>query len=849
MPGQTYRKFFALVCLALAATALPAVVARDGSAPYADREFSLGELYIRTTLTQATQLADGLAGGALAELGVPPNHAYRDNLTGRWANLIITRPMIPGDGVGNRLTWESLGRSAPVDEAGMRHAAITAFRSFLADHAGALGISMDNLGDAYVQIEGQLIQIAIPRVLDGVPVEGAFINASISHGNLILMGLSNWGDAELRTDPALAREGAIAAVRDHLSGIDIESFRGEPELRIVPVDRGEALDHRLVWSVRPVLADSLGGWEGLVDAHSGELVAFRDTNHYADMRKVIGGVYPTSNDGVGEDGTEQPGWPMPWADVSTSLGDFFTDAGGNLAAPVDGPVTTTLDGLYILIDDTCGNVSESNANQHVDLRQSGGDDCTVPSGASAGNTHSARSGFYELNRIAEWARTRTSISWLSDQLEANMNINSFCNAFWGFDNTVNFYRSGGGCANTGEIAGVFDHEWGHGLDDFDNRPGISNPGEGIADVYAALRLNDSCIGRGFWDSQLCTGYGDPCTECDGIRDVDFLKRESGQPHDVNWSNSNCGFTSHCKGAVYAEAVWDLTKRDLPNLYGVDSNRALEISTRLTLLGATNVGNWFTETGDDEDGCASESGYQNYLAADDDNGTLADGTPHMQAIFNAFNRHGIACSTPAVQDSGCAGTPETAPVVTASPLDRGAMLSWTAVAGASSYGIYRTEGVHQCDRGKTLVAETTSLNFTDANMLNNFEYYYSIAAMGPDAACIGAMSDCTTVTPEATPPTVSVSGSCPGNVTIDVSGAAPNGPVGIIRGEPGSSELSMGQCTGMPIDLTNTTLSTVLTADANGNASLTGNAGANVCGASIVAADGINCAASNVDQIP
>ncbi len=39
---------------------------------------------------------------------------------------------------------------------------------------------------------------------------------------------------------------------------------------------------------------------------------------------------------------------------------------------------------------------------------------------------------------------------------------------------------------------------------------------------------------------------------------------------------------------------------------------------------------------------------------------------MTAIFNAFNRHQIACVTPAVQDSGCAGAPTTAPVVTAVP---------------------------------------------------------------------------------------------------------------------------------------------------------------------------------------
>ena len=50
---------------------------------------------------------------------------------------------------------------------------------------------------------------------------------------------------------------------------------------------------------------------------------------------------------------------------------------------------------------------------------------------------------------------------------------------------------------------VFDHEWGHGLDDNDAVPTIAGPsGEGIADIYTALRLNDSCIGRNFRASRL-----------------------------------------------------------------------------------------------------------------------------------------------------------------------------------------------------------------------------------------------------------------------------------------------------------------------------------------------------------
>ena len=856
MPGQTTRRFLALACLGLAAAALPAVVVQDSPA-YSDREFVVDELDFRTVITQAAQLPAGLSDAVqadLASLGVAPQHAYRDDRTGRWATLLTAKPLIPGDGVGNRLTWE--GR-APRDEEAMKSAALEAFRGWIAANQGALGISPAELGKANVSLRGQLIQIYAPRVLDGLAVLNSYVTASISHGNLILFGAKNWGDANLRTEPGVGADAAIEAVRGHLAGIDIAGLRDAPQLIVVPTGGrdafGDSFGHRLAWSVRPEIRDNMGGWEALVDAQSGAVLSFRDMNHYAGTRKMIGGVYPFSNDGVGPEGTEQPGWPMPWADVSTPIGDFFTDAGGNLAAAVDGTITTTLDGRYILIDDNCGNVSES-SGLHLDLGQSSGDDCTTPPGGSAGNTHSARSGFYELNRVAEWARTRDpSNNWLNDQLEANMNINSTCNAFWG-GGTVNFYRSGGGCGNTGEIAGVFDHEWGHGLDDNDNNPNISFPGEGIADVYAALRLNNSCIGRGFWDSQLCTGYGDPCTECDGIRDIDFQKRQSGDPHDVDWALGacgGCGFfgTSHCLGAVYAEAVWDLAKRDLPFLYGTDTNQSLEITTRINNIAAAQVGDWFTCNGNGEDGCAGESGYQNFLAADDDNGSLLDGTPHMQAIFNAYNRHGAACSSPAVQDSGCSGAPTEAPVVTASPRDRGAELSWNAVAGATKYQIYRTEGVFGCDFGKMLVGETTQTSFTDGSMLNNFDYFYSVAPIGPDDTCIGPMSACASVAPETAPPTLAISGACPGDVTLDVSGATPNGTVGIIRGDSGNSEISMGQCTGMPVGVSNPAIVTTLTADGSGNATFTGNAGANICGGNLVAADLINCAASDTQQIP
>ena len=50
---------------------------------------------------------------------------------------------------------------------------------------------------------------------------------------------------------------------------------------------------------------------------------------------------------------------------------------------------------------------------------------------------------------------------------------------------------------TGELAGVFDHEWAHGLDDNDAGGALSNSSEAYAAIAGIYRLQDSCVGHGF----------------------------------------------------------------------------------------------------------------------------------------------------------------------------------------------------------------------------------------------------------------------------------------------------------------------------------------------------------------
>ena len=768
MPGRGpgIKKNLALLILIAAAGSILAQVQPDRSG-LGQAEFRHPGLSIRNSWQRSKELppqAAAQAAGDLAALGANAASGRLDVRGGRWATLTLKEPLLPGGGAGNSLKWSDLGRAAPGNQGEFSRAAAQAFREFVQANGPALRIDpgqLDQPGKATVLGGGALVQIHVPREYQGIPVRGSYLHAVINHGNLVLFGTNQWGDINLSTSPDVSHDDALAVVQAQVEPYTINGFWGKSGLIIVPLAQGQdvnriAVDlgytHRLAWMIRPAFQGELRNYEALVDAHSGELLSVVDTNHYQTTRSVKGGVLPETNDGSVPEGTEQAGWPMPFVYVDDAAGTFLTDAGGNLAQCFDGSITTQLDGPFMFMSDACGAISESSTGD-IDLGTSAGTDCSVPAGSSAGNTRSSRSGFYEMNRIKEMARSHLpNNSWLQQQLQANMNIDSTCNAFWNLG-TVNFYRSGGCCANTGELAGIFDHEWGHGMDANDANPGVSNPGEGIADIYTALRLNTSCIGRGFRPGVQCGGYGDPCTACTGIRDIDYDKRQSELPHDVVWIDSNCpggggpcGGAVHCEGAVYAEAVWDLIHRDLPARYGMDFNTAQEVGTRLTYLGGGNVGTWFSCNLSGQAGCGADSGYQQYLAADDDNGNLSDGTPHMQAIFDAFDRHGIACSTPTVLDSGCAGAPTTFPVVTATALDGGVELSWGAVSGASSYQIFRADGVFGCDFGKIKVGETTDHSFIDSGLKNGRDYWHIVIPMGPAGSCLGPASSCTTVIP-------------------------------------------------------------------------------------------------------
>jgi len=701
-----------------------------------------------------------------------------DLRSGRWGSLVLSLPLLPGDGAGNRL-----GPARAVGEA----EAWAALSGYLRAHHAELRVDLSELEAPRVGIfdRGALIQVHAPRVVGGIPVRDSGLSAVVSHGNLVLLGLQSWGTVSATSGPVVTVEAAKAVVAKHLRPFAAAGYRQDARLERVPLARGEdagavvpgqGYEYRLVWVLAPRVDGDVGTWEALVDALTGELISFQDTNAYA-VRRVVGGVYPVTNDQQPPAGVERPGWPMPFADVSGSA-STFTTTGGLVTACEVGAIQTTLDGQFVRIADECGPIAETSAAGDLDLGSSGGTDCVVPAGHSAGDTHAARTAFYELNRIKEQARGHVTSgpgsAWLNGALQANTNVNLSCSAFWN-GTAVSYFRENSNpiCRNPGENAGVVDHEFGHGVDDNDTNGAISNPGEGLADIFANLRLNESCVGRGIFKTMVCDGFGDECdgtapTGCTGVRDQDWLLHRCDRPHTISWILSGftsaqcngtgpapacspsgpggpCGRAIHCESMVVGETAWDLHFRDLRDPpFSLDASTALELATRLYYLGSQLVTNWYScATGG---GCGATAGYMQVLAADDDNGNLLDGTPHMTAIRAAFERHEIHCATPPVANSGCAGGPAEAPVVTATPTAGGMDLGWTPVAGAAGYAVYRTEGVNGCDFGKVKIGETAATTFSDSGLLDGRSYFYGVLPIGANPSCFGRMSACASAVP-------------------------------------------------------------------------------------------------------
>src|SRR5262249_24058450 len=162
-----------------------------------------------------------------------------------------------------------------------------------------------------------------------------------------------------------------------------------------------------------------------------------------------------------------------------------------------------------------------------------------------------------------------------------------------------------------------------GLDQNDGG-GLDNPSEAYADITALLSSHVSCGGRGFFPTQNCSGYGNPCESCTGVRDLDWNMRHDHVPSTpAGFVTSNCPSGGapcsrevHCEGYVGGETIYDLATRDLPQS-GLDQRTAWQLVDKLWYKSRTGSGGpaWNCSL-PASDGCSAGSWFSKLRAVDD-----------------------------------------------------------------------------------------------------------------------------------------------------------------------------------------------------------------------------------------
>ncbi|MBX3159832.1 MAG: hypothetical protein KF773_27930 [Deltaproteobacteria bacterium] len=442
--------------------------------------------------------------------------------------------------------------------------------------------------------------VQLRQLYGGVPVVGAHVGITFNHGRVVLVqGRLFDVDTSLTIESPL--EAAFVEVDRALAGLE-DGAGDTGRLVVVP---GHPT-FRLAWEVtshkreRDVVA--------YVDAHTNELF------HAYDARAYDSSDPPLARGGY-------PGAITNDVDARTVGDDVLSEAGAfQHARAGDATVTSDANGVFRfpasvgrLRDDAGGPIAVNAGMRgpYADVRNKRGPGARYTGTIRAGqpvivgwNDHNSRAderdtfrGTNVTNRFV--ATVFPNLAWINRPLVANVNHGYTCNAYWD-GSTINFFRESAQCNNTGRIFDVIAHEWGHGLDQ--NAPGGVQDralGEFIGDLVSFVQTRDAKLGPGFF----VDGGG-------AVRDLEDPAFACYDPRRTE---------VHDAGQFLGAIVWDIYK-DLRAL-GLDGEELKRLMLLPIAIGQTRS-QW----------------YSAMLAVDDDDGNLANGTPHECLIYDRFEQH-------------------------------------------------------------------------------------------------------------------------------------------------------------------------------------------------------------------
>ena len=433
------------------------------------------------------------------------------------------------------------------------------------------------------------------RLLGGHPVWRGGVTARIRFGKLIMLGVDTYPDAVL-PQAELSKADAIdiaaldgAAPMANHTGVSAT-------LVALPLDGPDGPRMHLAWQVRSETSLPRGLWVTFVDAVAGGILSVHN-----EVRFLDGTVYGSHRARTYDSAMVTS--PMPRVAIEGE-GSVNADEYGRYST-TGASASTWLNGTYLDVKNANG------AEGRLDFAEAD------PTWTTDDATQAEIASYVYIHQVKDWAYALApEVTMSSVPLTSNVNSTDYsCNAY--YDGNLNFFAAGDGCNNTGEIADVNYHEWGHGFHAYSAGTWSVDGtiGEGAGDVVSTLMTHDSEIAPFF------------VTNGSGIRDV--------APNQV-YPDDLAGEV-HYDGLIFGGAVWDVWA-ELLTTYGEsreDSGAAYDVVAHL-FVDALKANPTL------------ETAYDEFIAADDDDADLANGTPHYCEIAEGFAPHGLG---PLASDGG------------------------------------------------------------------------------------------------------------------------------------------------------------------------------------------------------
>ena len=477
-------------------------------------------------------------------------------------------------------------------------------RSYLAAHLATLapGATLADFKPLanVLDTSGTIRTVTYKQYAQGLAVVGGAVSFTFERDHLVMIGSSALPHVSVRIPGEHLPAATLDAKAQHWLG-QPTVVRSHGDRVILPLvhSRGNAItpdiEYRVVETLSLQATREAGRWDVWLDAADGEPVARHSTLMFASGRVLFD--VPDRWPG----GTRNP-QPAP-NDVHTVNGAQVTSLTDGTITWASGTATVTpgLIGPLVAITNKAGAlVTEAlTLNDAHDLIWSKATDGAADAQLDAFVFASQAKAFVK-------AKLNPNLAWLDQQLSVNVNENQTCNAFSTGDD-IHFFKADNQCENTGRIADVVYHEFGHSVHANSIIPGEGefdgSLSEGVADTLAVAITGDHGMGRGFF-------FNDTALRDVGTGNKKWPDDADGEPHD--------------EGEIIGETLWD-TRVALETKLGTQAGYEQFLKVYYSVV---------QRSPDIPDSFPAA------LVGDDDNGDLADGTPNQCEIQAAFAAHGL-----------------------------------------------------------------------------------------------------------------------------------------------------------------------------------------------------------------